>query len=109
MREREFIERIRFAGDLAGVFEYDEETAYFYLYEVGGRVLDALQICTNCPSILDQDVDVRWDKLGHKVALFVNGAFCAMFVVSTREKFGGDWCNDRTPPLLPRGVQFEEL
>jgi hypothetical protein len=32
-----FDSSVRSDGDLAGVFEYDGQTGYFYLYEVGGN------------------------------------------------------------------------
>jgi hypothetical protein len=48
MTDEMFDSSIRSAGDLAGVFEYDGETGYFYLYDSVGssnqRVLGAKRI-----------------------------------------------------------------
>lgn len=44
-----FQSAVRSSGDLAGVFEYDGETGYFYLYQtgaMGNKILSANHILT---------------------------------------------------------------
>jgi hypothetical protein len=36
MQKEIFVSSVRSTGDLAGVFEYDGETGYFYLYRAKG-------------------------------------------------------------------------
>ena len=51
--EEIFESSVRSAGDLAGVFEFDGDTSYFYLYRVdaseGNKVLDAIKVSVGEP------------------------------------------------------------
>lgn len=59
---------VRTKGDLAGVFEYEEEdgpqsaTAYFYLYEPDGSIIGAIHVRSGAWSITEADIAVKWDK-----------------------------------------------
>jgi hypothetical protein len=54
MQKKEILKNAtRSAGDLAGVFEFDEDTSYFYLYNTSGdagqKVLGAIHIMSGTP------------------------------------------------------------
>ena len=69
MAENEmFDSAIRSTDDKAGVFEYDGETAYFYLYEtkgnLGHKVVGAIHILTGMSDFKQKDVAIHieiWD------------------------------------------------
>lgn len=66
---------VRREGDLAGVFECDGETGYFYLYAregaSGRKVLDTIQVLSGEPDFAETDVAIRWDSTEQKVGLFI--------------------------------------
>jgi hypothetical protein len=76
-----FESAVRAAGDLAGVFEYDGETAYFYLYRTGDdpKVLGAIHVWSGATHIVSEDIVVRWSEEMNTVQLFVRGHFRAGF------------------------------
>jgi hypothetical protein len=90
-----FESSVRLAGDLAGVFEFDGETAYFYLYDqTCGRdqmVIDHIHILSGKPDFEARDVVVRWDDAENIVALLIKGDVWAVFEPRTRRKHGGDY------------------
>ena len=88
-----FVSKIRSVGDLAGVFEYDGETGYFYKYDqdrMGGtRVLAAIHIVSGKVDFAESDVEVRWGQGDEWVGLFIRGELWAAF--GTSEKVGGNY------------------
>jgi hypothetical protein len=93
----------RSAGDLAGVFEYDGETAYFYLYRAGNegnRVLASIHVLSGLPDFQESDVEVRWNGREENVGLFIRGELWAVFNGDTQAKHGGDY-HPGTHPELP--------
>lgn len=102
----------RSRGDLAGVFEYDGETGYFYLYEVTGgagkKVLDAIRVVSGQADFEESDLSVRWNASEDKVGLFIHGALWAMFDARLRQKHGGGYKVGGTPSLPPElAASFE--
>jgi hypothetical protein len=95
---------VRSADDLAGVFEYDGETGYFYLYETGGgtgqKIRDSIRIVAGELDFGDADVSIRWDHDEQKVGLFINNRLWAVFDSRSRAKYGGDY-RPGVMPLLP--------
>ncbi|WP_296736342.1 hypothetical protein [Mesorhizobium sp.] len=99
-----FDSAIRAKGDLAGVFEYEEDhepqnaTAYFYLCEVKGEtvgpIVGIIHVRSGAWSIADTDVVVRWDKDEQRVGLFIFGRLSAAFDVATGAKYGGRYGKD---------------
>ena len=85
----------RSAGDLAGVFEYEDESGYFYLYETGGsegqKVAGAIRIVTGQPDFESEDIEISWDVSEGKVALLIRGQIWAVFDAETGAKYGGDY------------------
>ena len=102
-----FDSSVRPAGDLAGVFEYDGETGYFYLYATGGqagkKVLDSIHVLS-AERELDfgeVDISVRWDSEALKVGLFIKGMLCGAFDCGRGSKYGGNYTRDGRPSLPP--------
>lgn len=100
-----FDSAVRSTGDLAGVFEYDGETAFFYLYETigdkGQKVLDSIRILSGEPDFGEADISVRWDPEEQKVGLFIKGALWAVFDGRGRKKYGESYRVGATPSLPP--------
>lgn len=100
-----FDSRARSPGDLAGVFEYDGQTGYFYLYARGGdageRILDAIHVVSGGADFEGSDVSVRWDASEDKVGLFIRGTLWAVFDTRQRQKHGGGYGAGIAPSLPP--------
>ncbi len=56
---------VRSAGDQAGVFEYDGDVGYFYLYEMKNKedqkVVSAIWVLSGMPNFGEEDIVVRWN------------------------------------------------
>ena len=109
MPEDVFVDLARSAGDLAGVFEYDGETGYFYLYRLnsaeGNRIAGAIPILSGKIRISYDDVLLRWDASENKVALFIRSVMWAIFDCRSGEKYGGHYAPNGTPKI-PADVTF---
>lgn len=90
-----FDSAVRSTGDLAGVFEYDGETGYFYLYmtegEQGHKILDSIHIFSGESDFGETDISVRWDMGEEMVGLFIKGALWAVFDTCQRISHGGNY------------------
>src|SRR5258708_18966734 len=79
--EEMFDSSVRSAGDFAGVFEYDGETGYFYLYDMSReesqRVLAAIRVVGTKPDFDQDSIEIKWDKAERRVGLFIRGALWA--------------------------------
>lgn len=99
----------RSSGDLAGVFEYDGETGYFYLYQTvgseGQKVLSAIHILSTDPDFNHSDLAVRWDLKEERVGLFIRGQLWAVFDGHERTKYGGNYRSGAHPALSPEIVR----
>ena len=94
-----FDQAVRRAGDLAGVFEYDGETGYFYLYDMENKVIDAIHVLTGDLEMSADEVKVRWDDDEFRVALFLRGIPWAVFNVNSGEKHGGNYRPGAKPQI----------
>jgi hypothetical protein len=98
-----FLSAVRQNGDLAGVFEYDGDTAYFYLFDVlhgeGKRILAAIHVLTGQLQMDASDILIRWDDSEERVGLFLAGRLWAIFNCVTGEKFGGDFRANGNPDI----------
>ena len=107
MTQEIFDDCVRSLGDLAGVFEYDGETGYFYLYDLGGdtnkKIIDAIHIVTGQLDFGENDVCIRWTAAEDMVGLYVQGSLCAVFDTVRKQKYGGNY-RDSNSPSLPRDV-----
>ena len=88
MRES-FHSRVRADGDLAGVYENDGDTGYFYLYKAnapeGEHIIDAIQVEVGLPS--SSDVDVFWSSDQSLVGLKLGNRLVALFDCLTGDKY----------------------
>jgi hypothetical protein len=95
MSEEIFIDAVRSKEDLAGVFEYAEETGYFYLYDLnaneGQKVLDNIQIVSGDILLCEEDLIVRWYNAERYVGLFIKGSLWAGFDTEKHIRFGGKY------------------
>jgi hypothetical protein len=95
---------VRPGGELAGVFEYDGDTNYFYLYrtgEDGDKVLDSIHVLSGRPDFLSTDLDIRWTADETKVGLFIRGELWAVFDSHSRTKHGGNYRPGARSELSP--------
>lgn len=94
---------IRTAGDIAGVFEFDGDTGYFYLYQLDEaqdhRILDSIHILSGTPDFSELDITIGWDSKEEKVGLFIRGKLWAVYDVAHSSKYGGDYDPEATPGL----------
>ena len=91
--EEMFVSAVRSSGDMAGVFEYVDETGSFYLYDKtrtgGQRVMAAIHILSGNPDFSESDVEVRCTQREEVVGLFIRDRLWAVF--SGREAHGGKY------------------
>jgi hypothetical protein len=89
-----FESNIRSYGDRAGVFEYTDDTGYFYLYNSnckdGEKIIGAIPIISGEINFCDKDVEIVWNNDESMVALFILGNICAVFDVESKINYGGD-------------------
>jgi hypothetical protein len=84
MREDEiFISATRSKNDLAGVLECDNETCYFYLYQLtgftGNKILNATNLARVFRKADEPELEVRWDKNELSVGVFYKGTLVAHY------------------------------
>ncbi len=104
MTEEEIFESaVRSRGDLAGVFEYDGETSYFYLFKTGQKqeIIDSVHVASTRPDFTSSDVEIRWTQNGEKVGLMIRGELWAVFDTERGTKHGGNYRSGRRPNLEP--------
>jgi hypothetical protein len=105
-----FSSLLRSGGDFAGVFEYDGETGYFYLYRTnspdGAKIVDAIPVVSGVVDLAQSDVTIQWNRTGTKVALFLRNVMWAVFDCVSGDKFGGDYGTGKTP-RIPASFTFD--
>jgi hypothetical protein len=100
-----FDSQLRSDGALAGVFEFDGRTGYFYLYKIekpqGKRVLGAIRVLSGIPNFGQEDIAICWDDSESKVGLRIRGELWAAFDASTGAGYGGGYseCGQAEIPL----------
>jgi len=98
-----FDSNTRSLGDLAGVFEFDGETGYFYLYQIdmdcGNKILGAMQIISGNPSFCETDISIQWDTDERMVGLVIKQNLWAVFDSQDRAKFGGNYQTNAEPKI----------
>lgn len=97
-----FESAVRSAGDIAGVFEFDGETSYFYLWQTDTankkHILGAIHICSEAPNFESSDIAIKWDRDEEKVGLFIKDSLWAVFG-DAGQKFGGNYNSEREPNI----------
>ena len=95
MPEEIFESSVRTRGDLGCFLEADDETSYFYLYDLerdeGQKVIGAIRVCVGRPQFRQADVVVCWDKDESRAGLFIRGELWAVFNVARNSKHGGGY------------------
>ena len=103
MQNEMFVSMVRRTGDLAGVFEYDGKTGYFYLYRTKGagaaKVIDALHIVSGLIDFAQNDISIQWDDSETWVALSIRNAIWAVFDCISGQKFGGNYGVGERPAI----------
>lgn len=103
MKDEIFDSCTRRAGDLAGVFEYDAETGYFYLCHAKGddvvQILNFVSVTSTVPDFSAKDVVIRWDGAETHVGLFIKGVLWAVFDTERNAKYGGGYGPYRAPGI----------
>jgi hypothetical protein len=103
MSDEIFESCVRSGGDLAGVFEHDGETGYFYLYNVGGdtgeKIVDAIRVVSGEVDFRGSDISVRWDEGEERVGLFIRGVLWAVFDPGRGLKHGEGYGPGAEPSL----------
>lgn len=98
---------VRSKGDLAGVFEHDGETGYFYLCRAKGdaveAIIDRIHVISGEPDFGEADISVRWDRQEDKVGLFIRGELWAVFDAARQKSYGGAYARGTSPALAEQG------
>lgn len=93
-----FDSSVRSAGDFGGVFEFDGDTSYFYLYRISGdegsRVVDAIKIGVGAPSFSQADVKIFWSLDESLVCLQIADTLVAIFDCIDGSKYGEIYARD---------------
>lgn len=80
-------------GKLAGVYEQDAESGYFYLYDLeqpeGRKIIKAIRIHSGNSSITGDAVQIAWNDSNNTVGLFIGNKLRAAF-----SRYGEQWRND---------------
>lgn len=99
-----FFSAVQDYGDLAGVFEYDGITGFFYLYKTKGamnnKVVAAIHVATGNLDFKQEDIDIKWDASDKYVGLFIRRKLWAVFNGETCEMHGGTY-RPNSQPLIP--------
>ena len=95
---------VRSHGDMAGIFEFDGDTSYFYLYSTtepdDAKIKGAIHIATGIPNFAQADIGIRWTEDEDFVGLFFRSQLWAAFDCNTGAKYGGNYkAGDR--PMMP--------
>jgi len=103
-----FSSQVRSIGDLAGVFEFDGDTGYFYFYRTtepqGQKVIGSIRVFSGMPDFEEEDVAVCWDETESKVGLRIRGKLWAAFDATTGAAFGGNYHADSRAEIPTRIV-----
>ena len=79
----------RAAGDLAGVFEHDGETGYFYLCVMrpSQHIVDAIQVVQGDIALEPHSIGIVWSEDESQVSLHLLGEEWARFEPVTKTKW----------------------
>jgi hypothetical protein len=94
MDDEIFESSTRSSGDVAGVFEYDGETGYFYLYDLsrekGKQVAGSIHVISDEPDFTESDISIVWNNSQDGVGLYIHDRLWAAFDLKGR-KYGGNY------------------
>ncbi len=83
MESEIFESSVRSHGDLAGVFEYDGEEGYFFLFDLtkekGKQCSGAISLNSASADLRVADISIKWNRSEKVVGLYVGGDLWAAF------------------------------
>ncbi len=83
-----FLENVRSHEDIAGVYEFDGTSGYFYLHKLEpSKVIAALEIHRSEPTA--EDLALKWDVPERLISLWEKGERKAVYDCETGAIFGG--------------------
>ena len=95
MESEVFESSVRSRGDLAGVFEYDGEEGYFFLFDLtkdkGKQGSGVISLNSATADFKVSDVSIKWNQSEDIVGLYIGGRLWAAFDQNGR-KFGSNNC-----------------
>jgi hypothetical protein len=101
-----FESAVRTSGDLAGIFEYDEEGGYFYLFDLtknnGSQARGVIFVAPKNIDFQPLDVSVKWNEAQDIVGLYVHHDLWAAFDQQGRKYGGID--DTRKAPSVPAAI-----
>lgn len=104
-----FITSTRTKGDYAGVFEYDGETSYFYLYSLGNpdgkKIVGAIGLSYEITMDSEPNLSVRWNKQETKVGVFLRDNLLGLFNLDLHPEISENF-RGVTLPDIPDGEKF---
>ncbi len=97
-----FESSIRTSGDLAAIFEYDDEGGYFYLFDLtkakGQQARAVIVVSEHGVALEGADVSVRWNASGDIAGLCIAGNLWAAFDEHGR-RYGGGYGTQNAPSI----------
>ena len=82
MTKELFKDSSRSMRDFAGVFEREELTSYFYLYEIGKGIAGAQNVTHQAHLAPRNDIKIEWNSDETRVVLKLRNEVIAVFDVS---------------------------
>jgi hypothetical protein len=80
------------AGKFGAAFERNDETAYFYLLDMGKQEGERIVSAFNAKAVTDLPADtpvsIRWSSSVAAVGLFIDGVLSAVFDLRTADPIG---------------------
>jgi len=102
MRDEIFQSAVRSDGGVAGVFEFDGDVGYFYLYDLskgkGNQISSSMRIVSGDLDFSEPDVRVSWNKFGNIVGLYIRDQLWAAFNIRG-VKYGGVYSPGGVPMI----------
>jgi hypothetical protein len=103
-----FESSIRTSGDLAAIFECDEEGGYFYLFDLtkekGRQARAVIVVSEHGVDLQGSDVSVRWNTSEEIAGLCIHGDLWAAFDQHGR-RYGGSYGAQNAPSIPPEVIR----
>jgi len=108
MESEIFESSVRSHGDLAGVFEYDGEDSYFFLFDLtkdkGKQCSGVISVNSADADLETSDIAIKWSRSEDIVGLYIGGRLWAAFDQNGR-KFGSNNCMQEALGLSSIGIE----
>jgi hypothetical protein len=92
------------AETLAGVFEFDGEASYFYLYKIlegdEYEILNNIRIQINSsPDFNSSDIEILWQSRDRFLCLKIKNIIWAVFDIQSNQTYGGNYSLNEVPKI----------